>query len=67
MEDRMSIIVYSGTVDKLMAVSTLATGGAAMGLDVELFITSGVWKHSARMPTKPTCASARILKTMPRS
>ncbi len=39
MEDRMSIIVYSGTVDKLMAVSTLATGGAAMGLDVELFIT----------------------------
>ncbi len=39
MEDRMSIIVYSGTVDKLMAVATLATGGAAMGLDVELFIT----------------------------
>ena len=39
MEDRMSIIVYSGTVDKLMAVSTLATGGAAMGMDVELFIT----------------------------
>ncbi len=39
MEDRMSIIVFSGTVDKLMAVSTLATGGAAMGLDVELFIT----------------------------
>jgi peroxiredoxin family protein len=39
MEDRMSIIVYSGTVDKLMAVSTLATGGAAMGLDVELFVT----------------------------
>ena len=39
MEDRMSIIVFSGTVDKLMAVSTLATGGAAMGLDVELFVT----------------------------
>ena len=39
MEDRMSIIVYSGTVDKLMAVSTLATGAAAMGLDVELFVT----------------------------
>ena len=39
MEERMSIIVYSGTVDKLMAVSILATGGAAMGLDVELFVT----------------------------
>lgn len=39
MEDRMSIIVFSGTVDKLMAAATLATGGAAMGLEVELFIT----------------------------
>src|SRR6266699_2704455 len=33
MEDRMSIIVFSGTVDKLMAASILATGGAAMGLE----------------------------------
>jgi peroxiredoxin family protein len=40
MEDRMSIIVFSGTVDKLMAVSILATGGAAMGMDVELFLTT---------------------------
>ena len=40
MEDRMSIIVFSGTVDKLMAASILATGGAAMGLEVELFLTT---------------------------
>ncbi len=40
MEDRMSIIVFSGTVDKLMAASILATGGAAMGMDVELFLTT---------------------------
>ncbi len=39
MQERMSIIVFSGTVDKLMAASTLATGGAAMGMEVELFIT----------------------------
>ncbi len=39
MSDRMSIIVFSGTVDKLMAASTLATGGAAMGMDVDLFVT----------------------------
>lgn len=39
MADKMSIIVFSGTVDKLMAVSTLATGGAAMGMDVDLFVT----------------------------
>jgi peroxiredoxin family protein len=40
MEERMSIIVFSGTVDKLMAASILATGGAAMGLEVELFLTT---------------------------
>lgn len=40
MEDRMSIIVFSGTVDKLMAASILATGGAAMGMQVELFLTT---------------------------
>lgn len=39
MADKMSIIVFSGTVDKLMAAATLATGGAAMGLDVDLFVT----------------------------
>ncbi len=37
--ERMSIVCFSGTVDKLLAVSTLATGGAAMGLEVELFLT----------------------------
>src|SRR5712691_1768434 len=40
MEDRMSIIVFSGTVDKLMAASILATGGAAMGVEVEIFLTT---------------------------
>ena len=40
MEDRMSIIVFSGTVDKLMAASILATGGAAMGMEVEVFLTT---------------------------
>ncbi len=40
MEDRMSIIIFSGTVDKLLAASILATGGAAMGLEVEVFLTT---------------------------
>jgi peroxiredoxin family protein len=39
MNKRMSLVVFSGTADKLMAVSTLATGAAAMGMDVELFLT----------------------------
>jgi peroxiredoxin family protein len=38
--DRMSIILFSGTVDKLMAASILATGGIAMGLEVQLFLTN---------------------------
>jgi peroxiredoxin family protein len=40
MADRMSIIVFSGTVDKLMAASILTTGGAAMGMEVEVFLTT---------------------------
>jgi peroxiredoxin family protein len=40
MQERMSLIVFSGTVDKLMAASILATGGAAMGLEVEIFLTT---------------------------
>jgi peroxiredoxin family protein len=39
MADKMSIILFSGTVDKLMAVSTLATGAAAMGQEVDIFLT----------------------------
>jgi len=35
MQERMSLIVFSGTVDKLMAASILATGGAAMSLEVK--------------------------------
>ena len=40
MQERMSLIVFSGTVDKLMAASILATGAAAMGLQVEVFLTT---------------------------
>ena len=40
MAERMSIIVFSGTVDKLMAASIVGTGGAAMGMEVEIFLTT---------------------------
>ena len=40
MKDRMSIVVFSGTVDKLMAISILTTGAAAMGMEVELFLAT---------------------------
>ena len=38
--DKMAIIAFSGTVDKMIAVSTLATGAVAMGVDVDIFVTS---------------------------
>jgi len=37
--ERMSLVVFSGTADKMIAVATLTTGAAAMGMDVDLFLT----------------------------
>jgi len=39
MVEKMSMIVFSGTVDKLYPVGILASGAVAMGMDVEIFIT----------------------------
>ncbi len=38
--DKFSIVLFSGTVDKLMAASILASGAVAMGKDVTLFLTN---------------------------
>ncbi len=37
--DRLSLVVFSGTTDKLMAAATMATGAAAMGMNVDIFLT----------------------------
>jgi peroxiredoxin family protein len=37
--NRLAIVLFSGTIDKLMSASILATGAAAMGMDVEIFLT----------------------------
>jgi peroxiredoxin family protein len=36
----MSIVLFSGTIDKLLAASILATGAAAMDMEVDLFLTT---------------------------
>ena len=36
---RVAIIVFSGTVDKLMPVGIIASGAVANGLDVDIFLT----------------------------
>lgn len=55
--ERMSIVLFSGTVDKLMAASIMAAGGVAMGLDVHLFLTNwglmafkqGAWRENTKI------------------
>lgn len=38
-EERLSMVVFSGTVDKLMPVGIMASGGVAMGQEVNIFLT----------------------------
>lgn len=37
--DKMSIVLFSGTVDKLMPVGIMSSGAVAMGMDVDIFAT----------------------------
>ncbi|MDQ7820371.1 MAG: DsrE/DsrF/DrsH-like family protein [Armatimonadota bacterium] len=39
MADRLSMIVFSGTVDKLFPVAILASGAVAMEQEVDIFLT----------------------------
>ncbi len=38
--NRLTIVLFSGTVDKLMSAAIMATGAAALGMDVEIFLTN---------------------------
>jgi peroxiredoxin family protein len=38
-QEKFSIVLFSGTVDKLHAAVTLATGAAVMGKEVNIFLT----------------------------
>lgn len=38
-KEKLSMVVFSGTDDKLYPVSILASGAVALGLDVEIFLT----------------------------
>ncbi len=39
MSDRLSLVVFSGTVDKLYPAAIMASGAVALGKDVEIFLT----------------------------
>lgn len=51
LEDRMSMVVFSGSLDRILAAFVLATTAAASGMQVEMFFT--FWALSAlRDPKK---------------
>jgi peroxiredoxin family protein len=62
MKERMALVVFSGTVDKLTAVATLATGAAALGMEVDLFLTfwgiEAVKKGATEQPPRITAEYA---------
>ena len=37
--DKLAMVVFSGTTDRLFPVGILASGAVAMGMDVEIFLT----------------------------
>ncbi len=39
MTDRLSLVVFSGTVDRLYPAAIMASGAVALGKDVEIFLT----------------------------
>ncbi|QSR83877.1 DsrE/DsrF/DrsH-like family protein [Methylacidimicrobium sp. B4] len=57
MSEKLSIVLFSGTVDKLMAASVMASGAAAMQKEVTIFATfyglfalrKGDWKQNRRV------------------
>lgn len=56
-QDRLSLIVFSGNLDRLLAAFILATGAAAMGTQVSMFFT--FWATAALRKE-----SARVEKTL---
>jgi peroxiredoxin family protein len=56
-QDRLSLIVFSGSLDRLIAAFVLATGAAAMGMHVSMFFT--FWATAALRKD-----SANVKKTL---
>jgi len=56
-KDKLSLIVFSGSLDRLIAAFVLATGAAAMGMQVSMFFT--FWGTSALRR-----ARVRVKKTL---
>jgi peroxiredoxin family protein len=59
-KEMLSLVVFSGSLDRLIAAFVLATGAAAMGMKVSMFFT--FWATAALR--KETAAGKSVAKTM---
>jgi peroxiredoxin family protein len=48
--NKLSIVMFSGTADKFIPLGVLASAGAAMGMDVEVFVTGFALPVFAKEP-----------------
>jgi peroxiredoxin family protein len=58
-QDKLSLIVFSGSLDRLIAAFVLATGAAAMGMQVSMFFTfwaTAALRKNAAQADKPLLA-----------
>jgi peroxiredoxin family protein len=62
LEDKLAIIVFSGEMDKVMASFIIATGAAAMGMEVHLFFT--FWGTSVLKADRPQAGGKSLLQRM---
>ena len=60
-EDRVSIVVFSGDLDRVLAAFVIATGAAAMGQQVDMFFT--FWGLTA-LKTKTQLSGKTFLQQM---
>ena len=50
---KLSIILYSGTEDKLIPVGVIGQGAAALGMDVQIFVTGWAMMRFTKKASEP--------------
>src|SRR5512139_3229298 len=61
-ENKISMVVFSGDLDKLLASLIISTGAASMGMKVSLFFT--FWGTAALRDPKKTVSGKNLISRM---
>ena len=61
-KDQLSMVVFSGDMDKILAAMVIATGATAMDMEVKLFFT--FWATSALRDPKKNAKGKNIISKM---